>query len=87
MEAVNAVRPRLWWGRGRDLLAPVACVDVDGTDFSLTANFDRWSEDADCIFGYYAQPAMKARAEALEKKACKPLERRPRGRRGEGGRT
>ena len=30
MESVNAVRPRLWWGRGRDLLAPVAYVDVDG---------------------------------------------------------
>ncbi len=31
MESVNAVRPRLWRGRGRDLLAPVAYVDVDGT--------------------------------------------------------
>ena len=30
-EAFNAVRPRLWRGRGRDLLAPVAYVDVDGT--------------------------------------------------------
>ena len=30
MECVNAVRPRLWRGRGRDLLAPVAYVDVDG---------------------------------------------------------
>ena len=30
-EAFNAVRPRLWLGRGRDLLAPVAYVDVDGT--------------------------------------------------------
>ena len=28
-EAFNAVRPQLW--RGRDLLAPVAYVDVDGT--------------------------------------------------------
>lgn len=31
MERVNAVRPRLWAGRGRDLLAPVAYIDVDGT--------------------------------------------------------
>ena len=29
--AFNAVRPRCWRGRGRDLLAPVAYVDVDGT--------------------------------------------------------
>ena len=124
------MRPRLWRGRGRDLLAPVAYVDVDGTlaptlgdkkdgmdmsykgvwgyhplvislantgevlylvnrpgnvvshegaaewigkaiglvaphvervcvrgdtDFSLTANFDRWSEEADFIFGYDSQ--------------------------------
>ena len=31
MEALNAVRPQLWKGRGRDLLGPVAYVDVDGT--------------------------------------------------------
>jgi hypothetical protein len=31
MEAINAVRPRLWAGRGRDLLGEVAYVDVDGT--------------------------------------------------------
>ena len=126
MESINAVRPQLWRGRARDLLAPVAYVDVDGTlaptlgdkkegmdmsykgvwgyhplvvslantgevlylvnrpgnavshqgaaewidravalvsphaervclrgdtDFSLTAHFDRWSVDADFIFG------------------------------------
>lgn len=152
-EAFNAVRPQLWTGRGRDLLAPVAYVDVDGTlaptlgdkkegmdmsykgvwgyhplivslantgevlylvnrpgnvpshkgaaewidravglvaphvervcvrgdtDFSLTAHFDRWSEDADFIFGYDAQPGMVKRAEALEESDWKPLERRPR---------
>jgi hypothetical protein len=32
MEAINAVRPRLWAGRGRELLGPVAYLDVDGTD-------------------------------------------------------
>lgn len=32
MEAINSVRPKLWTGRGRDLLGPVAYIDVDGTD-------------------------------------------------------
>ena len=32
MERINAVRPRLWAGRGRDLLGPIAYIDVDGTD-------------------------------------------------------
>jgi Transposase DDE domain group 1 len=31
MERINAVRPKLWAGRGRDLLGPIAYVDVDGT--------------------------------------------------------
>lgn len=31
MEAINTVRPRLWAGRGRDLLGPVAYIDADGT--------------------------------------------------------
>jgi hypothetical protein len=31
MEAINAVRPKLWTGRGRELLGPVAYVDVDGS--------------------------------------------------------
>jgi Transposase DDE domain group 1 len=30
MDRINAVRPLLWQGRGRGLLGPVACVDVDG---------------------------------------------------------
>ena len=30
MEAINAVRPKLWQGRGRELLGPVAYIDVDG---------------------------------------------------------
>jgi hypothetical protein len=32
MEAINAIRPALWAGRGRELLGPIAYVDVDGTD-------------------------------------------------------
>ena len=31
MESINTVRPKLWATRGRDLLGPVAYVDVDGT--------------------------------------------------------
>jgi len=31
LEAINVVRPRLWAGRGRDLLGPIAYLDVDGT--------------------------------------------------------
>ena len=48
------------------------------TDFSLTVNFDRWSEEADLVFGYDAQPAIVKRAEALEEGDWKRLERRPR---------
>lgn len=31
MEEINAVRPQLWAGRGRDLLGPIAYLDADGT--------------------------------------------------------
>jgi hypothetical protein len=31
MEAINAVRPKLWRGRGRELLGPITYLDVDGT--------------------------------------------------------
>ena len=31
MEAINAVRSKLWRGRGQPLLSPVAYLDVDGT--------------------------------------------------------
>jgi hypothetical protein len=31
MECINAVRPQLWQGRGRDLLGPIAYLDADGT--------------------------------------------------------
>ena len=31
MEAINSVRPKLWAGRGRELLGPVAYIDTDGT--------------------------------------------------------
>ncbi len=79
----NAVSHRgaaAWIDKAGALVAPHAervCVRGD-TDFSLTANFDRWSEAADFIFGYDAQPALVARAEALEADAWRRLERRPR---------
>jgi hypothetical protein len=31
LEAINAVRPKLWAGRGRELLGPIAYLDTDGT--------------------------------------------------------
>jgi hypothetical protein len=36
MQRINAVRPRLWRGRGRDLLGAIAYVDVDGTTAPTT---------------------------------------------------
>ena len=30
-EAINSIRPKLWRSRGRDLLGPVAYLDIDGT--------------------------------------------------------
>jgi Transposase DDE domain group 1 len=38
MDAVNAVRPKLWAGRGQDLLAQVAYIDVDGTIVPTTGS-------------------------------------------------
>jgi hypothetical protein len=38
MDAVNAVRPKLWASRGRGLLGPVAYLDVDGTDVPTTGS-------------------------------------------------
>ena len=39
MDAVNSVRPALWRGRGRDLLAPVAYLDVDGSIVPTTGSY------------------------------------------------
>lgn len=47
------------------------------TDFSLTANFDRWTnESVEFVFGMDANPSFVERAEALEAGAWKPLRRR-----------
>jgi hypothetical protein len=151
MEAINVIRPKLWRGRGRDLLGSMTYIDVDGTqaptagekkagmdisykgvwgyaplivslantrevlfvvnrpgnmpshtgaapymdqaldlvephagqvcmrgdtDFSLTANFDRWAKRADFIFGMDANPALVSRAEALDGPCWQPMERK-----------
>jgi hypothetical protein len=150
MEAINSVRPRLWAGRGRDLLGPITYVDVDGTivptsgsrkqgmdisykgiwgyaplivslantkevlylvnrpgnapshagaadwidraidlvaphtervclrgdtDFSLTANFDKWAKRVDFILGMDSTTALRSRAEALDESAWKRMAR------------
>ena len=46
------------------------------TDFSLTANFDRWAEIVDFVFGMDAMPALVKRAEALDEADYKPLKRK-----------
>ena len=46
------------------------------TDFSLTKNFDRWSDGADFIFGMDASPGLVGRAEAVAKADWTALERK-----------
>ena len=38
------------------------------TDFSLTANFDRWDDDVKFVFGYDAKPNLIQIAESLKKR-------------------
>jgi hypothetical protein len=54
-----------------------ACLRGD-TDFSLTANFDRWATKVDFIFGMDCTAALRVRAEALDESAWKRLQRKPR---------
>jgi DDE family transposase len=39
MDTINTVRVKLWTGRGRGLLGPVAYLDVDGTDAPTTGSY------------------------------------------------
>jgi hypothetical protein len=49
------------------------------TDFSLTVNFDRWTEaGVEFVFGMDASPGLVRRAEELTEGAWKPLKRRRR---------
>lgn len=45
------------------------------TDFSLTRNFDRWSEQVNFVLGYDAHANLIERADGLPKCAWQPLER------------
>lgn len=68
-----------WIDRAIDLVAPHAgrvCVRGD-TDFSLTANFDRWAQRVDFIFGMDNNQTLRAHAEALAESAWRPLARKP----------
>ena len=68
-----------WIDAAIDLVHPHAqrlCLRGD-TDFSLTAHFDRWAEDADFIFGMDCNSALRTRAEVLEESAWQRLQRRP----------
>ncbi|MQA76843.1 MAG: IS1380 family transposase, partial [Solirubrobacterales bacterium] len=53
---------------------PRVCVRGD-TDFSLTANFDRWAEKTDFIFGMDNNATLRTHAEALDEQTWTRLER------------
>jgi hypothetical protein len=66
-----------WIDKAIDLVGPHAeriCVRGD-TDFSLTANFDRWADRVDFIFGMDCNKAMRRRAESLPEAAWHRLQR------------
>jgi hypothetical protein len=66
-----------WMDLAIDLVAPVfKKVWLRGdTDFSLTANFDRWDERVGFVFGYDAKPNLVQMADALPESHWKPLAR------------
>jgi len=55
MDAINAVRPQLWQGRGRALMGPVSYIDADGT---IAPTYGECKEGMDVcykgIWGYQA---------------------------------
>ena len=67
-----------WIDRSIALVAPHAervCLRGD-TDFSLTANFDRWAERVEFLFGMDAHPVLVNRAQELPESAWKSLQRK-----------
>jgi hypothetical protein len=69
-----------WIDKAIALVAPHAkrvCLRGD-TDFALTANFDRWAQSVDFVFGTDNIAALRERAEALDEQQWKPLARPPR---------
>jgi hypothetical protein len=68
-----------WIDKAIEQVVPHAervCVRGD-TDFSLTVHFDRWAAKADFIFGMDCNAALRVRAEALDERSWKRLERKP----------
>jgi Transposase DDE domain group 1 len=66
-----------WIDKAIALVAPYAkrvCVRGD-TDFSLTANFDRWAGRVDFVLGTDSIAVLRTRAEALDPSAWKRLQR------------
>ena len=68
-----------WIDKAIELVWPYAkTITLRGdTDFALTANFDRWAEDVDFLFGMDANSALVRRAEALDEADYKRLRRKP----------
>ena len=69
-----------WMDRGISLVGSVfKKVRLRGdTDFSLTENFDRWSEKLIFVFGYDAHPNLVKLADNLPESAWNRLKRPPR---------
>lgn len=66
-----------WIDKAITLVQPHAkrvCVRGD-TDFSLTANFDRWAQQVDFVLGTDNIAALRTRAEALDPSAWQRLQR------------
>jgi hypothetical protein len=69
-----------WIDRAIELVSSYArriCVRGD-TDFSLTEHFDRWSEQADFVFGMDRNKKLSDLSKSLSESAWTPLKRRPR---------
>jgi hypothetical protein len=68
-----------WIDKAIELVKPHAkrvCLRGD-TDFSLTGNFDRWSEQVDFVFGMDARSGLIKRAGELPEGAWEELNRKP----------
>lgn len=68
-----------WIDRAIKLVEPHAgkiCLRGD-TAFSLTANFDRWAEKVDFVFGMDAYAGLVKRAESIGEREWKELKRKP----------
>jgi hypothetical protein len=68
-----------WIDKAIDLVTPhTKKILLRGdTDFSLTRNFDRWSEAVDFVFGMDACKSFVEKAQVLEESCWVPLDRQP----------